>query len=395
MSDVNWTTPEAVRADLRRLWDRGRILVADLLDDPIFPYSLRFRRPDSRAMLAQFEDVRRWIQALEAESRAATGSGYEIEWTHVEHRQLGGNRVPSALTVPTRHDALRSLGKIRDAARFDVLAAETLQRFPQLRPWLIKKALAVLDHADAWERILAVVAWFCEHPRAGVYVRQIDVRGVDTKFIEARRTVISELLDIVLPSEVVDVSAGRQFEARYGLLAKAPLVRFRLLDPRHRLGGMSDITTPTSQFAVADLPVQRVFITENELNGLVFPDVAESIVIFGLGYGVELLGGVRWLFEKRIHYWGDIDTHGLAMLDRLRAFFPNADSLLMDRGTLDEHRVQWVEEAAQHVGQLARLTPPEAALYDDLGANRLGSRVRLEQERIGFHWLERALGEIR
>jgi hypothetical protein len=30
-------------------------------------------------------------------------------------------------------------------------------------------------------------------------------------------------------------------------------------------------------------PLERVFITENEINGLAFPDVPGSLVIFGLG----------------------------------------------------------------------------------------------------------------
>jgi hypothetical protein len=47
------------------------------------------------------------------------------------------------------------------------------------------------------------------------------------------------------------------------------------------------------------------------------------------------------------------------------------------------------------MGHLRRLTPPEQALYDDLRLNRLGRRVRLEQERISFGPLERALDTIR
>jgi hypothetical protein len=33
-------------------------------------------------------------------------------------------------------------------------------------------------------------------------------------------------------------------------------------------------------------------------------------------------------------------------------------------------------------------------LYNELRDNRLGQRVRLEQERIGFGWVEAALAEI-
>jgi hypothetical protein len=79
------------------------------------------------------------------------------------------------------------------------------------------------------------------------------------------------------------------------------------------------------------------------------------------------------------------------MLDRLRGRFPHARSFLMDRATLHEHRKQWVEEAMQHLAALERLSADERALYDDLAANRLGTRVRLELERIGFGWVERTI----
>ena len=81
---------------------------------------------------------------------------------------------------------------------------------------------------------------------------------------------------------------------------------------------------PASQLADAQSAVQRVFITENEINGLAFPEVPDAAVIFGLGYGLERLAEVRWLRGKAIYYWGDIDTHGFAILDRLRAMFPDA-----------------------------------------------------------------------
>jgi hypothetical protein len=56
----------------------------------------------------------------------------------------------------------------------------------------------------------------------------------------------------------------------------------------------------------------------------------------------------------------------------------------MDRGTLLAHRAQWSSEAAPQTGELGHLDPEEQALYDDLRRDRLGSAVRLEQERIRF-----------
>ena len=228
--------------------------------------------------------------------------------------------------------------------------------------------------------------------RPARFQRQLDIAGVDTKFIEVRRGLLAELLDQVLAPPRASDQVAPSFEQRFGLRARPGLVRMRILDPSLDIRGLSDIATPVEQLARLDLPATRVFITENEINGLAFPDMAGSIVLFKLGYALDLLSQIGWLHDRRIHYWGDIDTHGFAMLDRLRASFPQAKSLLMDRETLLAHKSLWGREEAPHTGQLARLNEQEQALYDDLRQNRLGDGVRLEQERISFSRLQRALG---
>jgi hypothetical protein len=77
---------------------------------------------------------------------------------------------------------------------------------------------------------------------------------------------------------------------------------------------------------------------------LAFPHLAGSMVVFGAGYGFEVLAGAHWLQERSVYYWGDIDTHGFAILDQLRAQLPQVQSLLMDRATLLAHHSQWGEE---------------------------------------------------
>ena len=140
--------------------------------------------------------------------------------------------------------------------------------------------------------------------------------------------------------------------------------------------------------------MQRVFITENEVNFLAFPAQSASLVIFGAGYGFDALAPVRWLHACRLHYWGDIDTHGFAILDQLRALFPQVQSLLMDQATLLAHPGQWGEEPQPTQRELTRLTEAEAALYGDLCRHRWGQRVRLEQERVAFGCLAQALAGL-
>jgi len=113
--------------------------------------------------------------------------------------------------------------------------------------------------------------------------------------------------------------------------------------------------------------------------------------VFGAGYGFDNLASASWLQERSIQYWGDIDTHGFAILNQLRECFPNAESLLMDQQTLIDHQLLWGMEAKQEVADLSRLTTEECTLYDQLRQNHWGERVRLEQERIGFDYFDRAL----
>ena len=369
------------------------MLSARVASEPFYPLAMKFRKPDVRALSERFDDVRQWIKTLESAQKSVQGFGYEIEWTQINHRQLGRNRLPTGARIDTEQDALRLIGKRQDAERFSRLAAMSLARFPGLGDWLGRHPMRLLEHADDWERILAILAWFRDHPRAGLYLRQLDIAGVDTKFIETHRVLLSDLLDRVQAGDAIDTSfvGARGFEQRHGLAVKPPLVRFRVLDASLAIGGLRDLTVPAADFARLQTGAERVFITENEINGLAFPDIPGSLVVFGLGYDVGRLTQADWLASRALFYWGDIDTHGFAILDRLRAHFDHARSLLMDRATLMAHQGLWVHEAAPLPRPLDRLTPEESSLFEDLRQNRLGEHVRLEQERIGFAWVRRAL----
>ena len=92
-------------------------------------------------------------------------------------------------------------------------------------------------------------------------------------------------------------------------------------------------------------------------------------------------------------YWGDIDTHGFAILNRLRHHLPHARSMLMDRATLLDHRDHWTTESSPTAATLDRLDQAESALYADLVSDAYGRSVRLEQERISFAAVEKAVAD--
>jgi hypothetical protein len=259
--------------------------------------------------------------------------------------------------------------------------------------------LQALELAGEWPRLLAVVDWVKQHPRPAVYLRQVDLPGIHSKFIETHRAVLAELLDLALPADSVDTTKTgvAQFAARYGFLDKPVRIRLRILDPAiHLVAGAPcpDITLDAGSFSRLAIDARRVFITENEINFLAFPPVPGAIVIFGAGYGWEALAQARWLTQCAIHYWGDIDTHGFAILDQLRSHFSHASSLLMDRATLDAHRAFWGREDKPQRGDLSRLTAEELSLYNDLRDNRIREGLRLEQEHLSFGWVQEQIDRL-
>lgn len=391
----DWSTPDDIRSRVRREWENGRILSAMLAGEPVFPLRIPLKKPNTQALAEHFELARQWIATLVAASREQTGAGYALEWRELNHRQLGRNRIPVAAILESEQDGLALIGKQRDAARFRALTTTILGAYPALAAWLAKHPLTALGHAESWPRLLAVLDWAARHPRSGVYLRQIDATGIDTKFIERHRSLLGELLDVMLPPESINAhhTGTSGFEIRYGFKRKPAQIRFRILDPKFLIQGLSDLTVACSEFAQLALPVQRVFMTENEINFLAFPRIPDSLVLFGSGYGFEHLAQADWLRQKEIFYWGDIDSHGFAILDQLRSHFPATRSLLMDRETLLEHRVFWGKEDSPTTRELTRLHPEEAALYEDLRCNHLSPSLRLEQERIGFAWVEAALAK--
>lgn len=349
-------------------------------------------------MSERFAEVRDWIAGL------YKTNNFRIETRTVRHPVLGENTVPHAVWLDNLDNAVQIIGKQKPYRQFVDLIEQTRQQQPALLPWLGSHPLKALELAGQWRQLLAVIEWLQAHPKPAIYLRQADILGVDTKFIEHYRSVLITLLDRCLPDNSInpDATGVNQFEARYGFRQKPLRVRFRILDPDFNLlpGSNSDISLTQQGFhdlghhpEIASR-IEYIFITENETNFLAFPQICNSLVLFGAGYGFEALSGIPWLARPEIHYWGDIDTHGFAILDQLRNHQPQVRSLLMDKHTLLAHQSFWTHEMKPETRPLARLTGTERQLYEMLGNNTFGDQIRLEQERIGFNHILKSLRQI-
>jgi hypothetical protein len=376
----SWTSPGDVRAALRKKWDSGALLSAYARGAEWVPWSRPVRGPAARDIGERLDEVRAWAASWD---RAGSGLGsLRVEHVVVGGRHFGTNRLPGRAWVDGFQQAWDVLGVRASVQRFAELLEMTRTRSPALVPWLERRPLKALGLAEVWDRMLRTVHWIDANQRPGMYLRQVDVPGVDTKFIEAHRAVLAELLDLVLEPGRVCAEAS-SFEERYGFARKPGYVRFRSAS----FGGLgfSEMTVRAGEFTVPPPGVRRVFVVENEVTYLAFPVPDDAMVIFGGGYAVSVLAPLAWLRSVDIVYWGDIDTHGFVILSRLRELFPHVESMLMDSQTLLAHRSHWVTEPVPARDEANRLTADEDSVYRELGG------VRLEQERVSFAALEAAL----
>ena len=100
----------------------------------------------------------------------------------------------------------------------------------------------------------------------------------------------------------------------------------------------------------------------------------------------------EWLKAKRVGYWGDIDTWGLAILSDVRDKFAEVEPLMMDVETLKAHEGKMVSEPVPFGSMPLSLNEDEARLFNDLISGRFQSQ-RLEQERLSSDYIRYKLAD--
>ncbi len=367
--------PDDVRALLLRRYENQQR--SWLAGEGVWPLSLPLGEPNEKTAAEDAGMVRAWVDAWTTWS-----DGGEVQWLERRWPRLGPQRLPSRLGVPSAGDVAAFVGEgvrfQRARERYEAITGE----WPALSGAALARYFDVLaDYApEDFRRLTLLITWLERNPNSGLYVRQLPIAGMDTKWIEKRRALVSDLVRSLRGApETAD------FYELCGLRRPPFRIRIRLLCPRLRraVGGLGDIEAPLEDLAALDLRPERALIVENLETGLALPELAGCVAFMKLGRSVGLLAGLPWLRDVPAWYWGDLDTHGLVILDHARAALSSLRSVLMDEATLLAHRALWVQEPTPHPeADLPRLTSAERALFAQLRANAWGQGVRLEQERI-------------
>lgn len=377
---TGWTTPEDIAAKVKRRWDDGSLLRAHAGGGPFEPIEVPLRGPTPSQIGDDITAVRDWVAALDAGRRE--DRRYSLVWQSIGGRRIGRNGLPVRAVVSLVQQAWALLGTAAAVRRFDALL-DLAQGHPAVRRWIVENPHRAIALEPVMPELIAAYEWLDAHRGSQRYLREISAPGVDTKFAERHRPVLAAMLGVPSPFPA--------FLAGLGLRNKSTLIRLR---PARSLGlpePLTEIAVREGELAKLALAPRVAVIVENEITYLSVEVPDDEVVIWGRGFDVDAAGRLPWLADADVLYWGDIDTHGFAILDRLRSRLPLARSVMMDRETLLAHRDRWVSEDGPTAAVLARLNPDERDLYAELVSDALGEGVRLEQERIDWQWARQRL----
>jgi hypothetical protein len=360
-----------------------------LAQEGTWPLTYSLGVPTENQVAEDTRGVRAWVDAWVGWS----GPG-SVTWTERRWARLGQQRLPASLVFSSPFEVAAASGHGSRWKRAVERHEHLVRRWPLLAgdSGLARHFEVLADYAAAdFQRLVSLLAWFEQNPASDVYLRQLPVEGLDTKWIETRTGVVTGLLRMLRP----EMGEG-DFYSFCGLRRPPYRLRVRLLCPelRQSVGGLRDIEAPVDELLSLPIAPIGAVIVENLETGIALPNMRGVVAVMKLGNAVSVLDAFPWLQRAKAVYWGDIDTHGFAILDRARRVLPELTSVLMDRETLLAYQPLWGNEAVQHSStEMPLLNGAERAVYDGLRGQLWGPNVRLEQERLPLAMATRAIAD--
>ncbi len=388
--------PEEIKSQTD-LWYRD-FLVAYIKRENFFPKDIRFGKVKSSETLESFSKVNKEIQNLRKKSKEQLDYGYLIEFIKRKDQKIGEQLFPNRIYFQNETDYLKFINKEKEYYEFKLVVNQITTTIPMLREWILINPLKVIENLGIWADLITTCNFFVTNPQPNLYIRELPLE-LHTKFIEENKAIIRSLLDFLIEEHINKEES--QFERRFNLKCDEPLIRLRILDEeiaKKYFSGLTDLSIPQTEFNTLNISCKRIFILENKtnfsniFNFLTLPDMKNSIAIFGRGFGLGLLKDAQWLNDKRIIYWGDIDTQGFQILSQLRSYFPHTESLMMDFETFNQFKEFAVTGTEPNINQLTNLTIEENHIFKHLF--NLKEKNRLEQEKINHSFVVRKIANL-
>lgn len=419
-----------------------------------WPQSLSLDRPtravaqrDRTAVRAWSAKWREWIELRKEDDPVVQFE--DVSWAD------GQQTFAARLTFADPSTLARFVGESTAWELALYRRSRMIEAWPQLEAQRLGRFLPelVAEEPADFERLMRLLTWLTANPDSGLYVRQLPVEDVDTKWVHGRRSLVSQIFQriswpVALSEPERDIDFDDDSETASGVIAStetdsadeadevcqgmasaagqagsgtegekdessptvgdfyricglrraAPLVKVAVLCPylRAAVGGLRDFESPIGD--IAKLPIQPtgLIIIENLETAYSLEDAWGVVAIVKMGNAVSLLSEVPWAHKCPVLYWGDIDTYGFAILALARQTLEprgaTVTSMLMDRATLESHKHLVVQESQQtNRVDMSLLRDHEAEVYAGLLNKVWGAGLRIEQERLPWTYVCTAL----
>ena len=338
------------------------------------------------------------LQSLIAKSKNKTGSGYTLELETVQSRRNGEQTSISRILFETKDDFLSFINENKSYKRFynaiELVKESHLLSNEKICEWSkshLNDLLSEPESSHYWSDICLCAEWLNKNQDSKLYIREIPL-PVHTKFIEQNEKIIQSLTD--------KAGSPLSFEETFGLRTESDFVRFRSLST-NALFPFSAINLSECQITIENFKklddsflsqIKNIFIVENKMVYLTFPQVPNSICIWGQGYKVNTLNSIDWFNSKNIYYFGDLDEHGFDILSSYRRYYSNIQSFCMNQSDWINHLQYAVEGKKLDGNQIPQnLTKAEKETFQII---RTSKNNRLEQERISISYIQEKIQNI-
>lgn len=375
-------SPDVLAAQLARQWQNADLREQRLLDPSAWPLRVPIGRPSPAALAHATASVREHVEHWR---RVRIGT---VAWQDVRYRSAA---EPVALPVawclasPAEWAAAAHNAEVKlECVRLQLLLPAV---DPRLRQLLVRQRALWRDRSD--DEVLRAAALALElEPgvAAGRPLRAIALAGIDSKFMERNRALVTALLDVrfdgAASTRGLETFLAAADEGEHWLLV-APLAPGLLPFTQQRVRAR--------ELQATALPARRLLLIENDRCLHLLPELPDTIAVLGSGLDLAWLDA-PWLRDRDVAYWGDLDTWGLVMLARALSLVPHLQPLLMDQALFERHaaRLAVAEPVPADAEPPSLLTAPEQAFYCYLRAQAKG---RIEQEFLRREEVARACAD--
>jgi hypothetical protein len=361
-------------------------LISVLRRTIFFPFHIKGNKGNVNAPL---QDLYPALKHLIEHSKEKIGYGYSLTYKEVNTRHSGIITMPEAVFFENPQDFLKFIDKEQAFLAFRKAADLTKKQIPALLKWIEDNVLKCQKNAENWSDILTIINYFIQNPKPNCYWRQLPI-DVDLTALEINKPLIGELLDFILPPNIINQNET-QFEFRFNLLYDEPVIRLRFLDNSAFLPPLSissDFSLPLSKIANwTDIPCEKVFLITDKDVFLSFPKLENSVVIYWENTN-DVLAKINWLNNKTVYFMGDITPKGFEQLSEIRSVLTNLKTFMMNKIVFmafpHHHQTQKIINANSF---LIHLTHEEQLFYKVL----LDEQKGVLQRDIAYSFLEKQL----